>query len=585
MLRLARYLKHYKKEVILGPFFKLLEAIFELIVPLVMASIIDTGIRGGDRVYVLQRGGILLLLGTSGLIFALICQYSASKASQGFGTMVRNDLFSHINSLSHGELDGFGTNFLITVITNDVNQMQLAVAMLIRLVVRAPFLVVGAIIMAMLLDLKLSIVFLVVAPLVSFILYWVMKKSVPFYKVRQKVLDRISMITRENLTGARVIRAFSTQDKEEKRFEDTNEEAAQIAIRVGKLSAILNPATFTIMNMAIIAIIWFGGIQVDTGHLTQGEVIAFVNYMTQISLALVVVANLVVIFTKAGASATRINQVFDTKPHMQEGKVTIEVLEQEKGDGISQKPIISLREVFFAYPDSEEYALENITFDVMPGETIGIIGGTGSGKSTLINLLPRLNDATKGELLINGLDIKEYSYDALRRQFGIAPQKTVLFSGSIRDNLRMAKEDATDEEIRRAIRISQSEEFVETLSKGYDSEISQGGKNLSGGQRQRLTIARALIRNPKILILDDSASALDYSTEAKLRKALYTECGGMTIIMVSQRAGSIRHADKIIVMDDGKIAGIGTHNQLIKSCEVYREICHSQPGMEEVTEA
>lgn len=585
MLRLARYLKHYKKEVILGPFFKLLEAIFELIVPLVMASIIDTGIRGGDRVYVLQRGGILLLLGTSGLIFALICQYSASKASQGFGTMVRNDLFSHINSLSHGELDGFGTNFLITVITNDVNQMQLAVAMLIRLVVRAPFLVVGAIIMAMLLDLKLSIVFLVVAPLVSFILYWVMKKSVPFYKVRQKVLDRISMITRENLTGARVIRAFSTQDKEEKRFEDTNEEAAQIAIRVGKLSAILNPATFTIMNMAIIAIIWFGGIQVDTDHLTQGEVIAFVNYMTQISLALVVVANLVVIFTKAGASATRINQVFDTKPHMQEGKVTIEDLEQEKGDGISQKPIISLREIYFAYPDSEEYALENITFDVMPGETIGIIGGTGSGKSTLVNLLPRLYDATKGELLINGLDIKEYSYDTLRRQFGIAPQKTVLFSGSIRDNLRMAKEDATDEEIRRAIRISQSEEFVETLSKGYDSEISQGGKNLSGGQRQRLTIARALIRNPKILILDDSASALDYSTEAKLRKALYTECGGMTIIMVSQRAGSIRHADKIIVMDDGKIAGIGTHNQLIKSCEVYREICHSQPGMEEVTEA
>lgn len=585
MLRLARYLKHYKKEVILGPFFKLLEAIFELIVPLVMASIIDTGIRGGDRVYVLQRGGILLLLGTSGLIFALICQYSASKASQGFGTMVRNDLFSHINSLSHGELDGFGTNFLITVITNDVNQMQLAVAMLIRLVVRAPFLVVGAIIMAMLLDLKLSIVFLVVAPLVSFILYWVMKKSVPFYKVRQKVLDRISMITRENLTGARVIRAFSTQDKEEKRFEDTNEEAAQIAIRVGKLSAILNPATFTIMNMAIIAIIWFGGIQVDTDHLTQGEVIAFVNYMTQISLALVVVANLVVIFTKAGASATRINQVFDTKPHMQEGKVTIEDLEQEKGDGISQKPIISLREIYFAYPDSEEYALENITFDVMPGETIGIIGGTGSGKSTLVNLLPRLYDATKGELLINGLDIKEYSYDTLRRQFGIAPQKTVLFSGSIRDNLRMAKEDATDEEIRRAIRISQSEEFVETLSKGYDSEISQGGKNLSGGQRQRLTIARALIRNPKILILDDSASALDYSTEAKLRKALYTECGGMTIIMVSQRAGSIRHVDKIIVMDDGKIAGIGTHNQLIKSCEVYREICHSQPGMEEVTEA
>ncbi|HWT26383.1 MAG TPA: ABC transporter ATP-binding protein, partial [Mobilitalea sp.] len=422
MLRLAKYLKYYKKEVIIGPAFKLLEAIFELIVPLVMASIIDVGIKNGDKAYVLQKGGVILLLGVMGLIFALICQYSAAKASQGFGTMLRNDLFSHINSLSHGEVDRLGTNSLITIITNDVNQMQLAVAMLIRLVVRAPFLVIGAAVMAFMLDLKLSVIFLIVIPLVSFVLFIVMKKSVPFYRIRQKALDKVSLITRENLSGARVIRAFSKQDREEARFEKANDEVSQIAIRVGKISAILNPATFTIMNVAILAIIWFGGKRVYIGDLTQGEVIAFINYMTQISLALVVVANLVVIFTKAGASATRINKVFDTVSAMKEGTT-----EAEAVDAVDNVPIFSLRNVSFSYPESEEYSLEDINLEIMRGETVGVIGGTGSGKSTLINLLPRFYDIAKGDILMDGIPLKDYTFHSLRRKFGIVPQKAVLF--------------------------------------------------------------------------------------------------------------------------------------------------------------
>ncbi len=577
MLRLARYLKHFKLEVILGPFFKLLEAIFELIVPLVMASIIDIGIKNGDKSYVLQRGGIILLLGVIGLIFALICQYSAARASQGFGTRVRNDLFAHINTLSHAELDQLGTNSLITVITNDVNQMQVAVAMLIRLVVRAPFLVIGATAMAMMLDLKLSMIFLAVAPLVSLLLFVIMKKSIPFYRTRQKVLDKISLITRENLTGARVIRAFSRQEKEEKRFDEANEEAAQIAIRVGKLSALLNPGTFTVMNTAIIAILWFGGMRVNIGSLTQGEVIAFVNYMTQISLALVVVANLVIIFTKASASATRINKIFDTEASLQEGSYQAHEVKID-----NKVPQLSLKQVSFAYPGSEENALEDITVDIWKGEIIGSIGGTGSGKSTLVNLLPRLYDVTKGEIRMEGIPLKEYSFEALRKQFGIAPQKAVLFYGSIKDNLRWAKEDCTEIEMAKAVEIAQAKEFIEQMPEQYEAMIMQGGKNLSGGQRQRLTIARALVGNPKILILDDSASALDYATDAKLRKALQENCKGMTIFMVSQRAGTIKNADKIIVLEDGRIAGIGKHDELLESCEVYKEICLSQLSAEEV---
>jgi len=585
MLKLARYLKYFKKEVTIGPFFKFLEAVFELIVPLVMASIIDIGIKNRDSAYVLQRGAIILLLGLMGLIFAIICQYSAAKASQGFGTMVRNDLYRHINSLSHAEIDSFGTDTLITVLTNDINQMQLAVAMLIRLVVRAPFLVIGAVVMSMILDLKLSIVFLIVAPLVSVVIYLIMKLSVPYYRVRQRMLDKVSRITRENLSGARVIRAFSKQEHEIKRFREANNDVADIAINVGKISAFLNPATFAILNIAILAILWFGGIRVELGSLTQGEVIAFVNYMTQISVALMVVANLVVIFTKASASARRINQIFETLPSVKENEESISNQEYNKNKSVArnevnntkkQLPLVSFKNVSFAYPGSDEYALEDISFDINQGEVIGIIGGTGSGKSTLISLLPRFYDVDKGEIRIMGRALKEYSFDKLRSLFGLVPQKTVLFSGSVCDNLRFSNEDASLEEIKRAIDIAQAKDFVEKLPDGYESQIHQGGRNLSGGQRQRLTIARALVRNPKILILDDSSSALDYATDARLRESIRKNCKDTTVIIVSQRANSIKYADQIIVLDDGRMVGIGKHDDLYQTCEIYREICDSQ---------
>jgi len=586
MLKLARYLKYFKKEVTIGPFFKFLEAVFELIVPLVMASIIDIGIKNKDSEFVLQRGGIILILGLMGLIFAIICQYSAAKASQGVGTMVRNDLYNHINSLSHAEIDSFGTDTLITILTNDINQIQLAVAMLIRLVVRAPFLVIGAVVMSMILDLRLSIIFLIVAPLVSLVIYLIMKLSVPYYRVRQRMLDRVSRITRENLSGARVIRAFSKQEHEINRFSDANNQVADIAINVGKISAFLNPATFAILNMAILAILWFGGLRVEAGNLTQGEVIAFVNYMTQISIALVVVANLVVIFTKASASARRINQVFETLPSVKEGEEGISVQDQvenmpiddlqDKLSNKNQRPLVSLDKVSFAYFGSDEYALDDISFDINEGEIIGIIGGTGSGKSTLINLLPRFYDVDKGEIRIDGIPVKEYSFDRLRSLFGIVPQKAVLFSGSISDNLRYSNEKASIDDIERAIDIAQAKDFVDRLSDGYDSQINQGGRNLSGGQRQRLTIARALVRKPRILILDDSSSALDYATDARLRESIGKNCEGTTVIIVSQRANSIKHADQIIVLDDGRMVGIGKHDELYQTCQIYSEICDSQ---------
>ena len=586
MLKLARYLKYFKKEVIIGPFFKFLEAVFELIVPLVMASIIDIGIKNRDKAYVLQRGGVILLLGFMGLIFAIICQYSAARASQGFGTMVRNDLYKHINTLSHGEIDSFGTNTLITILTNDINQMQLAVAMLIRLVVRAPFLVIGAVVMSMILDLKLSLIFLIVAPLVSLLIYLIMKLSIPYYRVRQKMLDKVSRITRENLSGARVIRAFSKQEHEIRRFNKANNDVADIAINVGKISAFLNPVTFAILNVAIIAILWFGGIRVDAGSLTQGEVIAFVNYMTQISVALVVVANLVVIFTKASASARRINKVFETVQSVKEKdenvsdkkqvkeKLTHNVSDNNKIN--NETPLVSLVNVSFAYPGSDEYALEDISFDINAGEVIGIIGGTGSGKSTLISLLPRFYDVDKGEIRVMGIPVRDYSLDGLRELFGIVPQKAVLFSGSVSDNLRFSMKDASEDEIKKAIDIAQAKDFVEKLSDGYDSRINQGGRNLSGGQRQRLTIARALVRSPRILILDDSSSALDYATDARLRESISRNCKDTTVIMVSQRANTVKNANQIIVLEDGKMVGIGKHDELYKTCNIYREICDSQ---------
>lgn len=576
MFKLTRFLKAYKKQVILGPIFKLTEAIFELIVPLVMASIIDVGIKNNDIGYVLKMGGLMILLGAVGLGCALTCQYFASIASQGFGTAVRNALFRQMNRFSHAEIDRFGTPSLITRLTNDVNQLQYAVAMLIRLVVRAPFLAVGAMIMALSLDFKLSIVLLIAMPLIVLVLYLVMTRSIPFYRVIQKKLDRISLITRENLSGTRVIRAFSKQKQEKERFAAATEDLARTSIRVGRISALLNPITYVIMNLGIAAIIWFGGYRVEEGALTQGEIIAFVNYMTQILLALLVVANLVVTFTKAAASASRVNEVFETEPSVQDTA-------QNEAQAVPGAPKITFRNVTFRYQSAEEAELTDLSFTVETGQTVGIIGGTGAGKSTLVNLIPRFYDVNQGQVLIDGVDVREYPLRQLRKKIGMVPQRAVLFSGTIEKNMRWAKRDASEEEIQRALSIAQAAEFVDKLPDGLQTRVDQEGKNFSGGQRQRLTIARALVGNPEILILDDSASALDFATDAALRRAIQKETKGMTVLIVSQRASTIRHADQILVLDDGRAAGIGKHEELMENCEVYREICLSQLSAEEAS--
>ena len=577
MFKLARFLKPYKKQVIIGPIFKLIEAIFELIVPLVMAKIIDIGVKNNDGAYIWKMGGVLLLLGVIGLCSALVCQYLASIASQGFGTELRNRLFHHINTFSYAEVDKFGTPSLITRLTNDVNQMQQAVAMLIRLVIRAPFLAIGAIAMAMILDLKMSLIFLIAVPFLAGVIFLVMNRSIPFYRGIQKKLDKISLISRENLSGARVIRAFSKQQSEKERFQDASDDLAKTSIHVGKISALLNPATAVILNIAIIGIVWYGGQRVQIGDLSQGEIIAFVNYINQILLAMIVIANLVVLFTKASASAARINEVLETMPSIEETAKEPVAASPREGT-----PKVEFQNVSFAYAGSDEYSLEDIRLQIHSGETLGVIGGTGSGKSTLVNLIPRFYEATKGAVLVDGVNVKEYPFRQLRTRIGLVPQKATLFSGTVRENMRWRKEDATDEEIARALSIAQAAEFVDALPEKYDSIIDQGGKNLSGGQKQRRTIARALVGEPELLILDDSASALDFATDAALRQAIRRETKNMTVIIVSQRASTIRNADQIAVLDDGRIVGVGTHEELIKSCGTYREICLSQLSGEEV---
>lgn len=574
MFKLAkRYLGSVKQYVIIGQTSKLIEAIFEVIVPLIMAAIVDNGIKGNmGKGYIYKMGGVLVLLGVLGLCFALICQYLASKASQSVGTVMRNDMFRHINSLSHAELDRLGTPSLITRLTNDINQVQQAVAMFIRLVVRAPFIVIGSAIMAMSIDLKLSVIFVIIIPLVVLVLYIIMSRSIKYYKVIQKKLDRISLVTREGLSGVRVIRAFSRQDTEQKRFDEANDDYLDISLRVGRLSALLNPLTYVILNLAIAAIVWFGGVRVNIGQLTQGEVIAFVNYMTQISLALVVVANLVVLFTKAAASSARINEVLEIEPSIKNGT-------EQNGAGSANA--VEFSHVYFSYNSSGEYALEDISFTAKKGETIGVIGGTGSGKSTLAALIPRFYDISKGELKIDGTEAADYDTTSLRKRVGVVPQKAVLFSGTVAENMRWGKRDATDDEIWKALETAQAKEFVEKMPEGLNTHIAQGGKNLSGGQKQRLTIARALVSQPDILILDDSASALDFATDAALRKAIAQNTTGMTTFIISQRANSIMQADKIIVLDDGRQVGLGTHKELLESCDVYREICYSQLSKEE----
>ena len=574
MFRLARYLKEFKLNVTVGPLCKLTEAIFELIVPLVMAKIIDVGIANGDRAYILRHGLILLLLAVLGLSCALVCQYMASVASQGVGTALRRDLYAHINTLSYRELDKIGTPALVTRISNDVNQVQTAVAMLIRLVVRAPFLVVGAAIMSFTISPRLSLIFLGAMVLIVFVMVPVMKATVKLFKKQQTSLDGISRITRENLTGVRVVRAFSRQEHEKERFEQTAEEYRQFAVKAGRINALLNPMIFIAVNVAYLLIVYFGSgfVQSGTDGMTQGSVIALINYMTQISLALVVVANLVTIFTKAAASAARINEIFDMESSIKEAESS------PKQDPVA--PAIEFENVCFSYVGGEN-SLEDITFSLKRGETLGLIGGTGSGKSTLVNLICRFYDCGSGAVKINGADVRDYPTNELRRLIGIVPQKAELLSGTLRDNMTLGRSDISDDTIQKALEIAQAREFTDTLDGGLDARILQGGKNFSGGQKQRLTIARAFAQSPEIVILDDSSSALDYATDAKLRHAI-KELSGVTAVIVSQRANSIMHADKIIVLDDGKAVGIGTHAELLKSCEVYHEICATQYSEEEL---
>ncbi|MGN0682794.1 MAG: ABC transporter ATP-binding protein [Oscillospiraceae bacterium] len=575
MKRLARYLKHFLPHVTIGPLCKLTEAIFELIVPLVMANIIDIGIAQRDTDYIRRNGLILIILAACGLGCALVCQYMASCASQGVGTRLRSDLYRHINTLSHKELDKLGTAALVTRVSNDVNAVQTAVAMLIRLVVRAPFLVIGATIMAFSISPRLSLIFFGAMAAIVLVMYPIMKVTVKLFKKQQKSLDDISRITRENLSGVRVVRAFSRQDYEQERFEESAEEFRKAAVRAGRINALLNPAIFVAVNAAYVLIVWFGGGFADTGTdgLTQGLVIALVNYMTQISLALVVVANLVTIFTRAAASSARINEIFDMKPSVVGAETSPK---QDKN-----APAIKFDKVRFAYSTGDD-ALEDISFELNRGEVLGVIGGTGSGKSTVVNLLCRFYDTDSGEVLINGANVRDYPTAELRRLVSLVPQKTELLSGTLRENMKLGRDDITDEQIYKALEIAQAKEFTDNLDGGLDAKILQGGKNFSGGQKQRLSIARAVAQNPEILILDDSSSALDYATDAKLREALKTLSA--TCVIVSQRANSIRHANKILVLDDGRAVGLGTHAELLRTCEIYREICLTQYTEQELEE-
>jgi len=570
LLKLIYFMKDYKKEAILGPTFKLIESITELLIPIVMAKIIDVGVANKDINYVYKAGGVLILLGVIGLAFALICQYYASIASQGAGTSIRSKLYKHINNFSYTEIDEIGTSTLITRLVNDITQIQTGIAMLIRLGTRSPFMIIGSTIMAMSIDLKLSIIFLITTPLIALVIYLIMSRSLPLYKVIQRKLDNLSLITRENLEGSRVIKAFSKEENEKKRFKEATIELTDTTINVGKISALLNPITYIIMNLAIIAILWFGGIRVNIGSLTQGEVIAFTNYIAQILLALIVFSQLVVTLAKGATSANRVLEIINIDSSITDNE-SENTIEKENNNSL-----IEFQNVSFSYKGSNEYSLKNINLTINKNETIGIIGGTGSGKTTLISLIPRFYDASTGKVLVKGVDIKNYNLKDLRSLIGIVPQRAVLFKGSILDNLKWGKEDATLDEVKEALEISQAYPFVESLQEKYNAPVLQGGKNFSGGQKQRLTIARALISKPEILILDDSSSALDFATDAALRKALKEKTKDMTVLIVSQRASSIKNADKIIVLDNGEIAGMGTHDYLLENCEVYSEIYSSQ---------
>lgn len=573
MKRLMMYLKDYKKESILAPLFKLLEAFFELMVPLVMANIIDYGISNRNMGYIGKMGLLLLLLGVVGLASSITAQFFAAKAAVGVSTKLRQALFDHIEDLSFTDIDKAGTSTMITRMTSDVNQVQSGINMTLRLFLRSPIIVFGAMIMAFTIDVKCALIFVVAIPLLSIVVFGIILSTIPMYKKVQSRLDQVLGITRENLTGVRVIRAFHQEAKEEERFRENNEALSAMQIFVGKISACMNPVTYVIVNGAIIALIYTGAVQVNIGNLSQGEVVAIINYMNQILVELVKLANLIVTMTKALACAERVASVFDIGADA----VYVGVQDQKLADKVDKSaPFLDFKHVSLTYQGAGAPTLQDMNFTVNHGDTVGIIGGTGSGKTSLVNLIPGFYPATEGEILLEGRDIRTMSDEELRGRIGVVPQKAVLFKGTIRSNLQWGKPDATEEEMWKALELAQASEVVEGKDGKLDATVAQNGKNFSGGQRQRLTIARALVRNPEILILDDSASALDYATDAKLRAAIRTLEDKTTTFIVSQRASTIRHADKIIVLDDGEIAGMGTHDELLKDCTVYQEIYYSQ---------
>ena len=567
MRKLLRFLKDYKKESILSPLFKLLEASFELFVPLVMAAIIDTGIDNKDGGFILKMCGILILLAIVGLTCSITAQYFAAKAAVGFATKVRHALFDHIQKLSYTEMDTAGTDTMITRMTSDIHQAQSGVNMVLRLFLRSPFIVFGAMIMAFTIDVKAALIFVVTIPVLSVVVFGIMIITIPLFRRVQASLDKVLGVTRENLTGSRVIRAFNKEQEEIADFDESNERLTDVQLFVGKISALMNPLTYIIINVALVILIWTGAIQVNIGKISQGEVVALVNYMSQILVELVKLANLIITVTKAIACGNRVQSIFEMETSMVDGNGS-----KKEDTGYT----VEFRNVSMRYKGAGADTLTGIDFKAKPGDTIGIIGGTGSGKSSVVNLIPRFYDVTEGQVMVDGMDVREYKITDLRDKIGIVPQKAVLFAGTVRSNLAWGKEDATEEEMQQALSVAQAAEVVDKKDGKLDAEVEQGGKNFSGGQKQRLTIARALVKQPEILIMDDSSSALDYATDAKLRQAIHNMPNRPTVFIVSQRAASIMYADKIIVLDDGTVAGTGTHEELLKDCSVYQEIYYSQ---------
>lgn len=572
MKHLLIYLKDYKKETVLAPLFKLLEALFELFVPLVMASIIDKGIAHNDTGHIVKLGAVLVVLGIVGLISSLTAQYFSAKAAVGFATKLKHSLFEHIQGLSFSEIDRLGTSTLITRMTSDINQLQNGVNMVLRLFLRSPFIVFGAMVMAFTVDVKAALIFVVIIPLLSVVVFTIMGITIPMFKKVQQGLDNVLLKTRENLTGARVIRAFCKEDEEIKSFNISNEALTNISKKTSKISALMNPITYIIINCGIAALLYTGAIRVDSGALTQGQVVALINYMSQILVELIKLANLIILVTKAIASGNRVWAIFEQKNSLNEVEYTTVDENYDK----YKDSVVVFDNVCLKYGSSKEEALSNISFEVKRGETVGIIGGTGSGKSSLVNMIPRFYDATDGGIYVDGINVKNYRKEELRRKIGIVLQKAVLFKGTIKENIMWGNKEASIEDINDAIEIAQAVDVVEKKEKKLDEMVEQGGSNLSGGQKQRLTIARAMVRKPEILILDDSASALDFATDAALRKAIKNVDFNPTVFIVSQRAASIMHADKIIVLDDGEAVGMGTHEELLATCDVYKEIYNSQ---------